>query len=328
MNFWQSLAKPFLVLAPLEGVADTVFRRIVMSCSRPDVLFTEFTSADGFCSPGRRAVMDNFIYTPEEQPLIAQIWGKNPVTIRETAKEAALLGFSGIDINMGCPDRTVMAHGGGGAMITTPEIAASVIAAAKEGIRTSGKQIPMSVKTRIGNKRIITEEWIRFLLEQDLSALTIHGRTVAELSKVPAHWDEIGKAVAIRDSLGIKTIIIGNGDVKDAKDAFEKHEQYGVDGVMIGRGIFQNPWAFDRSPHPHVGTPAELIDVMERHINLFTDVWRGKKNYAILKKFYKIYINGFHNATDWRVEAMATQTPEQALVLIARLRDSDDLASG
>lgn len=271
--------------------------------------------------------MDNFIYTPEEQPLIAQVWGKNPVTIRETAKEAALLGFSGIDINMGCPDRTVMAHGGGGAMITTPEIAASVIAATKEGIRASGKQIPMSVKTRIGNKRIITEEWIRFLLDQDLAALTIHGRTVAELSKVPAHWDEIGKAVAIRDSLGIKTIIIGNGDVKDAADARLKHALYGVDGVMIGRGIFQNPWAFDRSAVPHLGTPAELIDVMERHIKLFVEVWRGRKNYAILKKFFKIYVSGFRHATDWRVRAMATDTPEEALSLIAELRLSDDLTA-
>lgn len=324
---WNTLPRPFLVLAPLEGVTDTVFRRIVLSCARPDVLFTEFTSADGFCSPGRRAVMDNFIYTPEEQPLIAQIWGKDPVTIRETAREAARLGFAGVDINMGCPDRTVMAHGGGGAMISTPDIAANVIAAAHEGIRQSGKQIPLSVKTRIGNKRIITEEWIRFLLDQDIATLTVHGRTVAELSKVPAHWDEIGKAVALRDAMGVATRIVGNGDVTDAADARRKHEQYGVDGVMIGRGIFQNPWAFDRSDVPYVGTPAELIDVMERHINLFAEVWQGRKNYAILKKFFKIYVSGFRHATDWRVRAMATDTPEEALSLIAELRASDDLTS-
>lgn len=322
---WATLPRPFLVLAPLEGVADTVFRRIVASCAKPDVFVTEFTSADGFCSPGRTAVKNNFLFTPEESPIIAQIWGKNPDTIYETSKVAAGMGFSGIDINMGCPDRNVMAHGGGGRMIDTPDLAKAAIAAIKEGIKDSGTFIPVSVKTRIGTKKIVTESWVSFLLEQQIDALTVHGRTVAELSKVPAHWDEIGKVVAIRDRMNVATVIIGNGDVKDAADAREKHATYGVDGVMIGRGIFQNPWAFDTAARPHVGTPMELIDVMERHVRLFNEVWGGRKNYAILKKFYKIYINGFRGATDWRVRAMATNSADEALALIRELRASDDI---
>ncbi len=308
------------MLAPLEGVADTVFRQIVASLAKPDLFVTEFTSADGFCSRGRTAVRENFMFTPMEKPIIAQIWGRNPDTIFETVKAISAMGFSGININMGCPDRNVCAHGGGAAMIDTPEVAAKVIQAAKEAINESGVELSMSVKTRIGVKRISTESWISFLLEQGIDALAIHGRTAAELSKVPAHWDEIAKAVKIRDAMNVQTVIIGNGDVRDAKEAAQKHAQYGVDGIMIGRGIFNNLWAFDRSPDPHVATPGELLDVMERHVKLFTHVWGEKKNYPILKKFYKIYVNGFHGATDWRVRAMATNNAEEILAMLQELK--------
>lgn len=322
---WKTLPRPFLMLAPLEGVADTVFRRIVASCAKPDVFVTEFTSADGYCSPGRTAVRNNFIFTPEEQPIVAQLWGKNPDTIYETAKAAAGMGFSGIDINMGCPDRNVMAHGGGGRMIDTPDLAKAAIIAIKEGIKDADVVLPVSVKTRIGTKKIITESWLSFLLEQHIDALIVHGRTVAELSKVPAHWDEIAKAVSLRDTMKLPTVIVGNGDVKNAAEAMEKHKQYGVDGVMIGRGIFTNMWAFDRSAVPHIGTPSELIDVMERHVRLFQDIWGAGKNHAVLNKFFKVYVNGFHGATEWRVRAMGTSSAQEALALISELRASGDL---
>jgi len=322
---WQTLPRPFLMLAPLEGVADTVFRRIVASCAKPDVFVTEFTSADGFCSPGKKAVADNFVFTAIEAPIIAQIWGKNPETLFATAKEVAGMGFDGIDINMGCPDRNVMLHGGGAAMIDTPALAASAIQAIKDGITASGRIIPFSVKTRLGNKQNVADTWLPFLLEQGLDALTLHARTAKELSKVPAHWDEVGKLVQLRDRMKVPTVIIGNGDVKDARDAREKYEEYGVDGVMIGRGIFQNPWAFDTARHPHIGSPTELIEVMERHVRLFHEVWGNGKNYAILKKFFKIYVNGFHGATEWRVRAMATNSADEAMTLITELRASGDL---
>lgn len=315
-TFWHRLPKPFLALAPLEGVADTAFRRVVAECAKPDVFFTEFTSADGFCSPGKEHVMQNLLYTPAETPLVAQLWGNNPVTLKEAAKEIARMGFAGIDLNTGCPDRTVVKNGSGSGLIKTPDLAAQAIQAMKEGVSESGHDVPVSVKTRIGFNKIITEEWITHLLRQGIAALTVHGRTREEMSKVPAHWDEIGKAVEIRNRLGLDTVIIGNGDVENAAEAAEKANQYGVDGVMIGRGIFHNMWAFDKSIPPHEGTPQEYLAVMERHIRLFAEVWGDTKNYAILKKFYKIYVNNFYGATEWRVKFMETSTAEEALSLL------------
>lgn len=311
-NIWQNLPVPFLLLAPLEGVTDTVFRRIVASCAAPDVYFTEFTSADGYCSPGKDAVAQNFLYTEQEQPLIAQIWGKNPETMYRTAVDLSTMGFAGIDINMGCPASNVMSHGCGAAMINTPEIARDVIAAVKRGAGL----LPVSVKTRIGTRTIVTDEWIPLLLDQGLAALTVHGRTSREMSKVPAHWDEIGKVVRLRDQMKIATKIIGNGDVVDAADAISKHKQYGVDGIMIGRGIFNSLWAFDRSHTPHVGTTTELLAIMEKHIRLFDEVWGDRKNYALLKKFFKIYVNGFPGAVEARVRFMETNTAEEALAML------------
>lgn len=316
MNVWKQLPRPFLALAPLEGVTDTVFRQIVASCAKPDLFFTEFTSAEGFCSEGKEHVAQNFRFTENETPIIAQIWGKDPDMLYQTAEAVSKMGFAGIDINMGCPVRDVMKTGCGAAMIDTPDIAREVISA----VRSGAGSLPVSIKTRLGNKLIQTEAWVSFLLEQGIAALTLHGRTVKELSKVPAHWDEIGKAVLIRNEMGVDTVIIGNGDVKDAQDALRKHEQYGVDGVMIGRGIFQNPWAFDRSGH--IGTTAELLDVMERHITLFEATWGERKHYAIMKKFYKIYVGGFHDATSWRERFMATNSALEALALTNELRGS------
>lgn len=310
------------MLAPLEGVADTVFRQIIASCTKPDVFVTEFTSAEGFCSPGRDIVSQNLKFSPVEEPIIAQLWGKNPESMYKAVCAVADMGFSGIDINMGCPDRSVMAHGSGGALISSPDVATKVIQAAKRGIQDSGKALSMSVKTRIGHKQIITEEWASFLLEQGIDALAIHGRTVAELSKVPAHWGEIGKVVALRDRMKVPTVIIGNGDVADIRDGLEKAKTYGVDGIMIGRGVFANLWAFDRSVNPHVATPRELLDVMERHVRLFTETWGEKKNFAILKKFFKIYVNGFHDATEWRMRCMEAKNADDVLAIVRQLQAS------
>lgn len=319
-SVWQTLKTPFLVLAPLEGVTDTVFRRIVASCSRPDIFFTEFMSADGYCSVGRERVKESLRFTKDEQPIIAQIWGNDPKTIFETAKDISTMGFAGIDINMGCPVRDVVKTGSGAAMIKTPDVVKEVIEALKKGAGSASRRIPVSIKTRIGFNNIVTKEWITYLLGLNIDALTIHGRTAKELSKVPAHWEEIGKAVVMRNQMGVKTKIIGNGDVKDAADAIQKHKTYGVDGIMMGRAVFQNMWAFDRSSHPHVATTKELLDLMERHIHLFESEWGSKKNEAILKKFYKIYINGFEGASEVRDQCMKTNTVEEVLHILQDLK--------
>ena len=319
-SIWQSLKAPFLVLAPLEGVTDTVFRRIVASCARPDVFFTEFTSSDGFCSVGRDRVAESFRYTKEEQPLIAQIWGSNPDTMYKTAKELSSMGFAGIDINMGCPDRAVVKNGSGAALIKNPDLAKTLIDAVKRGVGSASRRMPVSVKTRIGFNKIVTDEWFPFLLNLGLDAISIHCRTAKELSKGPAHWDQIRKIVDMRNRMGSKTKIIGNGDVKDAKDAMEKHALYGADGIMMGRAVFANMWAFDRKEVPHQPTTMELLDLMERHVRMFTAEWGTKKNYAILKKFFKIYINGFKGASEVRDECMKTNSAEEVLKIIDEIK--------
>lgn len=318
-SIWTSLPTPTLLLAPMEGVTDTVFRRIVALCAKPDLSMTEFTNVEGYFSIGKERIAESLRFTPEEQPLIAQIWGNNPETMEQMAIVLCSMGFVGIDINMGCPDRNVMAHGCGAALIETPDIAKALVKAVKRGIESSGRDIPVSVKTRLGLKNIQTHSWISFLLEQGLDALTVHARTAKELSKVPAHWDEIEKVVTLRDTMGIATKIIGNGDVKDAKDAKEKSKQHGVDGVMIGRGIFENMWAFDRSEHPHVGTTSELFGIMKTHIQMFEKEWGNTKNYATLKKFFKIYIKGFDGASEVRDRIMQTNTSKEALAILDTL---------
>jgi len=295
----------------MEDVTDTVFRRVVAHCARPDIFFTEFTNCEGLQSAGRNIVGRRLQYTQEERPIIAQIWGMKPEAFYQTAKELVAMGFDGIDINFGCPEKSVVSHGACAALIDNKPRAAEIIQATKSGVN---KKLPVSVKTRIGFKTIQTEEWISFLLVQHIDALTIHGRTARELSEVPAHWDEIGKAVTLRNSLGVDTIILGNGDVGSYAEALEKVKTYSVDGVMIGRGVFHNPWMFES--HPIIHSIEERLELMKYHVQLFDKTWVRRKNYDILKRFFKIYISGFDGASEFRGRLMATRSPKEALNVV------------
>lgn len=288
-------------MAPMDDVTDTVFRQIVNKAARPDVSFTEFTNVDGLMSQGRNALMKKLLFTKSEQPLIAQIWGLVPENFLAVSKDLVKMGFSGIDVNMGCPEKAVVKSGACSALISNRNLAREIIAATKEGAGS----LPVSVKTRIGQRQIQTEDWIGFLLEQGLDALVIHGRTAAELSKVPAHWEEIKKAVMLRDAMGVGTMIVGNGDVSNYKEALEKANESGVDGVMIGRGVFSNLWCFSRQGK--LGSVEERLKMALVHIKLFEKTWKNEKNPQILKKFFKIYVNGFEGASDLRVELMNTR---------------------
>lgn len=310
LNLWQKLKRPFFTLAPMEDVTDTVFRQIVAGTARPDVFFTEFTNVDGLMSAGREKLIRKFEYTEVELPIVAQIWGLKPENYFEVSKQIVEMGFDAIDVNMGCPERDVIKTGACAALINNRGLAAEIITAVKEG----AGDLPISVKTRIGLRQIQTEDWIEFLLEQGLDCLTVHGRTASEMSKVPAHWDEIAKVVNLRDSMDVPTVIIGNGDVADRKDGLAKVEKYGVDGVMIGRGIFSNLWAFDGKVREvqKVQKVRKAID----HVKLFEKTWGKDKNPQILKKFFKIYINGFDGAADLRVRLMATSNYRQMLEIL------------
>ncbi|HWY79409.1 MAG TPA: tRNA-dihydrouridine synthase [Candidatus Sulfotelmatobacter sp.] len=306
-SFWQTLPRPFTVLAPLDGVTDVVFRQIITEIGKPDVLFTEFTMCEGLLSKGRERVFENLLHKVDQHPIVAQIWGTKPESFYKVAQELRGQGFAGIDINMGCPVRTVIRDGACSALIHTPELAAEIIQATKEG----AGELPVSVKTRIGFSSIIIDEWISFLLKQDIAALTVHLRTVNELSKVPAHWELMPAVKKLRDTLSPQTVLIGNGDIASLTEVQGKYYEYGCDGFMIGRGIFANPWIFNTTVTVETVSVKEKVNLYLYHIALFEKQWQGRKNFALLKKFAKTYINNFPDASAFREKLMEAKTLEE-----------------
>lgn len=313
MSFWDNLPKPFFVLAPMEAVTDVVFRHVIARAYPPDVYFTEFTNAASFCSPkGRHSTRGRLTFTEDEKPIVAQIWGNNPEDFAKMSKELKRMGFSGIDINMGCPDKSVIKTGSCSALIENPSLAAELIAAAKEG------GLPVSVKTRLGFKTIKTKEWTSFLLEQNLAALTVHGRTQKEMSKVPAHWDEIAKVATLRANIAPQTLVIGNGDVENRQHGLQLINEHGLDGIMIGRGIFHNPFAFETHPQEH--SKEELLELLKFHLDLFDQTSKKEpRKFDPLKRFFKIYIRDFPGASELRHELMQSKDTTQARRTIARI---------
>jgi len=324
MNFWKKLPKPFFCLAPMADVTDAAFRRIICKYGKPDVLWTEFVSADGLASEGREVLKNNLIYTKKEHPIIAQLFSAHPNKMREAAKLVAELGFDGIDINMGCPDKSIEKQGAGAAMMKNMKIAGEVIQAAKDGVKDAKKNISISVKTRIGYSKNQISEWIPFLLEQDIDALIIHARTRKELSLVPARWEHVREVVEIRNKMGLKTKIIGNGDVVDIEDGRRKCKETGCDGIMIGRGIFGNPFFFASlhkkknvlSESEGQGFIVKKLKVLIEHTNLFEKILGNHKNFAVMKKHYKAYVNGFDGAKELRVKLMETKNSKEVESII------------
>jgi tRNA-dihydrouridine synthase len=302
-NFWLDLQHPFTALAPLDGVTDVVFRQIITKIGKPDVLFTEFTNTDGLVSKGKDKVLERFRFEPNEQPIVAQIWGTNPEHFFESAKIAKDLGFAGIDINMGCPEKTVVKNGACSALIKNHPLTAEIIEATKKGTG----DLPVSVKTRIGFTEEQVDEWIGFLLEQNLTALTVHLRTVKEMSLVPAHWELMLRIVGLRDKIAAETVLIGNGDIMSLSEVSEKYKKYHCEGFMIGRGIFHNPWIFNPKVKLENVTVRERLELYKDHLELFEKTWEHR-NFALLKKFCKTYINNFDGAGELREKIMETKT--------------------
>ena len=297
-NFWQQLKKPIFVLAPMANVTDAAFRRIIAKYGKPDALWTEFVSCDGLMSPGRDKLLIDFMYSEAERPIVAQVFGSRPENFYKTALLLQELGFDGIDINMGCPVKKVLNQNSCSALIKTPTLAQEIIQATKEG---AGK-LPVSVKTRIGFKKEEIDTWIPTLLKSDIAALTVHLRTVKEMSLVPAHWEWMPRINEIRNQIAPTTILLGNGDIKTIAEAEEKVAETGCDGVMIGRGIFGNPWMFNKEI-PQLSI-AEKLAVMIEHTYLFEKLLGEHKNFDIMKKHYKAYVNGFDGAKELRVQLM------------------------
>jgi tRNA-dihydrouridine synthase len=288
----------------MDDVTDLVFREIISRIAKPDVLFTEFTSADALCSKGHKKVGHRLEYTEKQRPIVAQIWGADPENFKQAATYVQESGFDGIDINMGCPDRSIMQKGCCAALINKKELVEKLIKAVREG----APNLPLSVKTRLDATEELTKEWISFLLSQDINALILHSRTAAELSKVPARWEELGKAVELRNKINPNVTIIGNGDVQSYQEIMEKHKTYDVDGVMVGRGIFYNPWLFEKNESAKTHTPKEYMDLLIQHTKLFNDTWGDAKNFETMKKFFKIYIKDFDGANKFRQQLMEVKS--------------------
>ncbi len=256
-NFWNELQKPIFILAPMDDVTDTVLRQVIARYGKPAVFFTEFTNVEGMFSKGERHVIQRLRYTEAERPLVAQIWGTRPENFFKATKKLIDMGFDGIDLNMGCPASGVMQKGACSGLINNRPLAKEIIDATIEG---AAGIIPVSVKTRLGF-RAIDFDWIAFVLEQEPAVLTVHARTVSEMSKVPAHWDKLKTVVDMRNAMRSTTLIIGN--------------------------------------------------LLLEHMWLWQDTWGNTKHFPILRKFFKVYANGFSGAQELRMRLMETQNPEE-----------------
>lgn len=313
MTFLESLPKPFFVLAPMDDVTDTVFRQVVANYAKPDLFFTEFVNVDGLQSPGRPHLLPKLKVSDKEKPVIAQLWGLKPENFYKTTKELAGMGFDGVDLNMGCPVRTVVKNGACAALINNRELASEIIEATRKG---AGDSLPVSVKTRVGFTTV-DMSWIEFLLSKKLDMLSIHGRTAKQMSKVPADWELIGRAAGLRDSLSPVTLIVGNGDILNRQQGTELANKYGLDGIMVGRGVFHDPLVFDPESPWQQWDKGQKLGLFVKHIELFTKTYRNaERKFEPLRKFCKTYINGFDGAAELRAEFMETKSPEQALKLL------------
>ena len=346
MNFWQEIKKqPFFCAAPMADVTDPAFRRLIAKYGKPDVMWTEFVSANGLMSAGKEVLQRDLAFSEAERPIVAQLFSSDPEKMEGAARLCAELGFDGIDINMGCPDKTIEKQGAGACMIKTPEVAVAVIAAAKRG----AGNVPVSVKTRVGYNTVAIQEWIALLLQQDIAALTVHVRTRKEMSKVPAHWEYMKEVVALRDKIAPQTVVIGNGDVTSLADGKARALATGVDGVMIGRALFGNPWFFDESRGMVAGLPKkslfqkipflrklfqtprtaaqsavrpitieERLHVMVEHTKLFEELLGDIKSFSIMKKHYKAYCTGFPGAKELRMQLMDEAKDAQGVERIVK----------
>jgi len=310
-NFWRELPRPFFVLAPMEDVTDVVFRHVVSEAGRPDVFFTEFTNTESYCHPeGSSSVRGRLTFTDDEQPMVAHIWGDKPEFFRQMSIGMAELGFKGIDLNMGCPVPNVASKGKGSGLILRPEVAAELIQAAKAG------GLPVSVKTRLGYTDVNEwKEWLAHVLKQDIANLSIHLRTRKEMSKVDAHWELIPEIKKLRDEIAPDTLLTINGDIPDRKTGLELAEKYGIDGVMIGRGIFTNPFAFEKEPKEH--SSKELLDLLRLHLDLYEKYSEElERSFKTLHRFFKIYVKGFRGASELRNLLMNTKSTDEVRALL------------
>lgn len=303
-GFWAELPRPILALAPMAGVTDAAYRRMFARHGKPHVMFTEFVACAGLDSPGRENLLRDLWYHESERPICAQLWGSDPSTFAPAAELVAELGFDGIDLNTGCPDRNVEKCGGGAALIRTPERLPALVTELRRG----APHLPISIKTRLGYSHNELDTWLPRLLDTDPAAVIVHLRTRQEMSDVPAHWELAADAVAIRDRLGHPAPILGNGDVANLAEAHERVAGSGLDGVMVGRGVFGDPWFFNPAVDRAAMRPDEMLAGLLEHVDLYGELFGAEKSFEVMKKHFKAYCQGFPGAKELRIRLMETHT--------------------
>ena len=313
-SFWKKLKRPIIVAAPMSGVTDEPFRQMFLKYGKPSVFWTEFVSAEGLFSRGQKYCLKVLEHSSKEKPIVAQLFGCDPAYFEKAAKLVAELGFDGIDINMGCPDRAIEKQGAGAILIKSPEIAKEIIRATKKG---AGK-IPVSVKTRLGYSKIQLTEWIGALLEEEPSAITIHLRTRDELYFGQAHWELAKEIIELRNKISPKTLLLGNGDVKTLAEAKQKIKERGFDGIMVGRAVVGDPWFF-ANKKPGVG---EKLKAVVEHAELFEelhkeDMKNGRcKQFNSMKKHFHEYTKEFRGAKELREKLMKVKNSAETKKVI------------
>ena len=318
MSFWRTLPRPFFAMAPMANVTDVAFRALVAKRGKPDVLFTEFVSADGLyhtiagrtfqhsqeCENVGNPLLRDLAFEENQHPIVAQIFSSRPEMIAYATKLVAELGFDGVDLNMGCPDHAIERQGAGAALVKDPRRAVELIRAAQEA-----SDLLVSVKTRVGYSKESLNEWLAALLSANPVAITLHLRTRKEMSTVPADWGLMKRAVAIRNRVNPNVLLIGNGDIRDRKDGEQKAEESGCDGIMIGRGMFGNPWVFTNR-QPETVSLQEKLEALVELAHGFEKL-SPPKNFAILKKHIKAFVTGFPGAAELRAKLMEAENASQ-----------------
>ncbi len=345
-GFWDQLEKPIIGLSPMDGVSDAPFRFITAKYGKPSLLITEFTNVEAINHAGIKA-LSAFIYNEIERPIVAQIYGINPKAFYKTAIIVCELGFDGIDINMGCPSKAVSGNGAGAGLIKTPDLAREIIKTCKQAVEdwsngktleeldldplifqyiqelkkekniiTERKILPISVKTRIGYDQIVTLDWIKNLLEEEPANITLHGRTLKQMYTGLANWNEIAKAAELIHQSGLKTTILGNGDVKSLEIAYENIKNYGVDGVLIGRGSYGEPWIF-RGEHKSL---KQKLEVALEHAKAYEKIFGiGEKSFAPMKKHLGWYCTDFPNAKELRMQLIRCNSADEVENIIKNI---------
>ncbi len=350
-GFWSTLQLPIIGLSPMDGVTDQPYRHIQKKYGKPAVVYTEFTSVEGVCH-GADRLLEDFLYDETQRPIIAQIYGTTPDYFRQTAILLCELGFDGIDINMGCPAKNVAHSGAGAALIKTPKLAQEIIRAVQTGVHQwqngvkSGDcpdirpliwqevqrrhallptqyqtphTVPVSVKTRVGFDTPVVSEWISTLLETDISAIALHGRTLKQHYTGEAKWELIGQAAVLcRDA---QTILLGNGDITSLSDAQEKIATYGVNGVLLGRATFGNPFVF--LPHQEQTALEKAhrnAKIAIEHAQLFEESYQHEERYSFLpmRKHLGWYVGGFPHASEVRVQLFAANSSSEVRDILAQ----------